>query len=487
MLLTDYNIASWVLSKTLSLTYFIAFLSLLPQLLGLYGQNGILSIDHLLNLLDREMKLERFYHVPSLFWFFSSDFSLKAVCFIGMTASSLAFLGFSQTFMFVICFLCYLSFVSCGQLFLSFQWDSLLLEFGFFGLFFAPLQWEWIPLGAHLLHPIIYSLVLFLLFKLMFLSGVVKLANKDTCWKDLTGLQYHFWTQPLPSPLAFFVHKLPLPVQRFNTFMMFFIELVVPFFIFIPGPQQIIAVGFLILLQVLIILTGNYGFFNFLTIGLCLGVLPDSIWGFKINWIEATTIPTPVAVLALLITVPASLFWIYKSIAEKNKALDFMLPYMRLLYPFRIVNPYGLFAVMTRTRPELVLEGSEDGIHWYEYEFKCKPTSLKRMPAIVAPHQPRLDWQMWFAALESFNENLWLQNLITRIFQQSPDVLMLFAKDPFKGQSPKALRIQRYEYTFASFQELRKDGLWWKRELKGPYSPVFQREEFTEQSPSSNE
>ncbi len=153
---------------------------------------------------------------------------------------------------------------------------------------------------------------------------------------------------------------------------------------------------------------------------------------------------------------------------------------MRLLYPFRISNPYGLFAVMTRTRPELVLEGSNDGTHWEEYEFKYKPTSVKRMPPIVAPHQPRLDWQMWFAALEGFYDNLWLQNVITRIFQDSPDVLMLFARDPFKGKAPQSLRLVKYEYTFASWSEFRSDGLWWKREFKGPYSPIFHKDEFGE-------
>ncbi|MEK2644812.1 lipase maturation factor family protein [Bdellovibrio sp. BCCA] len=482
MLLVDYNISSWMFSKTLSLCYFVAFLSLMPQLLGLFGRQGILSIDHLLNLLDNEMKAERFYHVPSVFWLFSSDFALKAVCFIGMMASSLSFLGFSQSFMLLICFVCYLSFVSCGQLFLSYQWDSLLLEFGFLGLFFAPYQWEWIPFGAHVLHPILYGLTLFLLFKLMFLSGVVKLTNKDTSWKDLTAMTYHYWTQPLPTPLAFFANKLPLHFQRFSTLVLFFIEIVTPFFIFIPGPQQVLAVFFLILLQVLIVLTGNYGFFNLLTLGLCLGVLPDSAWGFKINWIETTTVPTYIAAIPAILLIPSSLFWIYKSLFEKSKAVDFMLPYMRFFYPFRISNPYGLFAVMTKNRPELVLEGSNDGHHWEEYEFNYKPVSLKKMPPIVAPHQPRLDWQMWFAALEGFNENLWLQNLITRIFQESPDVLMLFAKDPFKGKAPKALRIQRYEYKFASFKELREEGLWWKRDFVGSYGPVFQREEFTEEA-----
>ncbi|WP_373999255.1 lipase maturation factor family protein [Bdellovibrio bacteriovorus] len=484
MLLTDYNISSWIFSKTLSLCYFIAFLSLLPQLLGLYGRQGILSIDHLLNLLDKEMRAERFYHVPSVFWLASSDLALKAVCFIGMTAASLAFLGFSQSIMFLICFVCYLSFVSAGQLFLSYQWDSLLLEFGFLGLFFAPFAWEWLPLGAHILHPIVYFMVLFLLFKLMFLSGVVKLANKDPYWKDLSALSFHFWTQPLPTPLAYFVHKLPSGVLRFCTMAMFFIELVTPFFIFYPGPLQTAAVILLITLQILIILTGNYGFFNILTIGLCLGVLPDSTWGFKINWVENTPVSTVMALVPLILVVPSSLFWIAKSLAEKSKMWDFMLPYMRFFYPFRICNPYGLFAVMTRVRPELVLEGSNDGVHWETYEFKHKPTSLKKFPTIVAPHQPRLDWQMWFAALESFNENLWLQNLLTRIFEGSQDVLMLFEKDPFKGQPPKALRFLRYEYKFSSFAELRKDGVWWTRELIAPYGPVFQREEFTDDESS---
>lgn len=483
MVLTDFNTASWILSKALSLSYFIAFLSLMPQLLGLFGRQGILSIDHLLNLLDKEMKGERFYHVPSVFWFFSSDFSLKAVCFIGMTAASLAFLGFSQSYMLLLCFICYLSFVSCGQIFLGYQWDSLLLEFGFLGLFFAPWQWEWIPFGAHVLHPLIYGLTLFLLFKLMFLSGVVKLSNKDACWRNLTALTYHYWTQPLPTPVAFFVHKLPLSFQKASCLFMFFIELVTPFLIFVPGPAQTLAVGLLVLLQILILLSGNFGFFNLLTLGLCLGVLPDATWGFKINWIEHSSIPTFLAVLPALIAIPTSLFWIYKSLFEKSTKLDFLLPTMRFFYPFRISNPYGLFAVMTRTRPELILEGSNDGIHWETYEFHFKPSNVKRAPPIVAPHQPRLDWQMWFAALESFNENLWLQNLITRIFQESPDVLSLFAKDPFHGKAPKALRLQRYEYRFASLKELHKEGLWWKRDLIGPFGPVFQREELNPESP----
>lgn len=473
MLMQDYNISSWIISKTLALSYFVAFLSLLPQVLGLFGSRGILSIDHLLNLLDKELKIDRFYHIPSLFWFSSGDGTLRSFCLIGMTASSLAFLGFSQSFMFLICFLCYLSFVSCGQIFLSYQWDSLLLELGFIGLFFAPWKWEWIPFGAHSLHPLIWGLVVFLLFKLMFLSGVAKLTSKDTTWRDLTALQFHYWTQPLPTPVAYFAHRLPGWFQKLSVLLMFAIELACPFLLLVPGTIQTASVGALVLLQILIMLTGNYGFFNLLTLGLCLTVIPDATWGFKINWIDPTTPPSWVAVIPVLILAPASFFWIIKTLREKSPWLDFMLPYMRLFYPFRINNPYGLFAVMTKTRPEILIQGSNDGIHWEDFELPFKPGSLQKAPPLSAPHQPRLDWQLWFAALESFNENLWLQNLATRIFEKSPEVLAMFRRNPFKDAPPKWIRFEKYEYTFTPLQSLRNEGLWWQRRHIGSYGPIF--------------
>lgn len=478
MLLTpeDLSVSSWLLAKTLSLSYFVAFLSLLPQVLGLFGSQGILSIDHFLNILDKELKAERFLHLPSVFWFHSSDLTLKVVCFTGMTAASLAFLGFSQSLMFLICFLCYLSFVSCGQVFLSYQWDSLLLEFGFLGLFFAPYKWEWIPFGTHLLHPLIYFLCLFLLFKLMLLSGIAKIVSKDSTWRDLSALQYHYWTQPLPTPVAYFAAKLPAGLQKLSGLLMFGIELVLPFFIWYPSPVQKVAVGGLVLLQLLIALTGNYGFFNLITLGLSLAVLPDTQWGFKINWVDKETLPFYMGLIPLILVVPSSVFWIYKTCFEKSKALDFLLPWMRALYPFRISNPYGLFAVMTRQRPEIVMEGSEDGMAWKEYEFSHKVTSLEQKPSLVAPHQPRLDWQLWFAALETFNDNLWLQNLVTRIFHHSTDVLVLLKKNPFPQSPPKFIRFTKYEYRFSNWDTLRRQKQWWQRERVGPYSPVFERD-----------
>ncbi|MGE5086984.1 MAG: lipase maturation factor family protein [Bacillota bacterium] len=476
--MNSYYIASWVLGKFLAASYFIAFLSLATQVLGLYGKQGILSIDHLLNLLDKELGADRFLHFPSLFWFLSTDSTLNGVCLLGMTASSLAFLGFSQGWMFLLCWVLYLSFVSVGQIFLSFQWDSLLLELGFLGIFFAPLKIEWIPWVGYQIHPLILGLVWLLTFKLMFSSGVVKLTNKDASWKNLTALNYHFWTQPLPNPISYFFAKLPHSVLKACTAIMFFIELVVPFFIFVPGMTQMIAASLLIFLQILIIATGNFAFFNLITLGLCLSVVPDPFWLYNGSAILPTELSTSVACIVIVVILPAHIFWIYKTLFEKSQRGDFLLPYMRFIYPWRLSNPYGLFAVMTKSRPELILEGSMDGQTWQEYEFNFKPGNIHKAPPVIAPFQPRMDWQMWFASLEAFNENLWLQNLVTRLFQESKDVSELIAVDPFAGRAPQYLRLVKYDYTFSSFSDLRTKGQWWHRTFLGVYSPTFARDDF---------
>lgn len=476
--MNNYLIASWVISKTLALTYFIAFLSLSIQVLGLYGSRGVLSIDHLLNILDKELGVSRFRHFPSVFWFASGDFVLKAACMLGMLASTLALLGFSQTWMFLLCWLLYLSFSSCGQIFLSYQWDNLLLETGFIALFFAPFTLEWMPFHTYAIHPMILALIWLLLFKLMFSSGLVKLTNKDPDWKNLSALRFHYWSQPLPNAIAWFIDKAPLWFHKFSCALMFSVELAVPFLIMAPGKTAFVAALLLVALQILIILTGNFAFFNIITIGLALSLVADEFWMFTdTSWIQPVGVSTEIAVAVLVILAPGNLFWIFKTLFEKTKVLDFMLPWMRFLFPFRITNPYGLFAVMTKTRPEIVLEGSDDGNTWLEYEFKHKPTKLNRAPSFIAPFQPRLDWQMWFAALENFNDNMWLQNLVTRMFDEVPEMQDFFHHDPFQGHSPKFLRFVRYNYHFSSWEDLKTKGQWWTRDHFSVYSPIFARDE----------
>lgn len=336
-------------------------------------------------------------------------------------------------------------------------------------------------MGAYVLNPLILLCCWLLLFKLMFSSGIVKFTHKDPSWRNLTAMNFHYWTQPLPNPIAYFLHKGPKWFHQASQLLLFFVELIVPFFIFVPGQVQVMAAGFLILLQVLIFLTGNFAFFNIITVGLTFGIVPDEFWILPMkSYLISETFPLEFSFVVLLVLASANIFWLFKTTFEKNKALDFLMPIMRGIYPFRISNPYGLFAVMTKHRPEIILEGSNDGQHWLEYSFRYKPSKLTKNPPTVAPHQPRLDWQLWFASLESFSENLWLQNLIVRVFSESRDVQNLLGEDPFGGKSPKFLRLLKYEYTFSDFKTLRNKKQWWERRLIEYYSPIFERDDFIE-------
>lgn len=184
--------------------------------------------------------------------------------------------------------------------------------------------------------------------------------------------------------------------------------------------------------------------------------------------------------LGLIITVimlPLNFFWFALAFRENSRFLNPVIPIIRAIYNYRFNSSYGLFAVMTKDRPELILQGSDDTENWVEYEFKYKPSSVKKMPPIVAPYQPRLDWQMWFAALGTFNQNLWLQNLMARIFLNSEDVLRLLKNNPFP-HVPKYLRLVKYKYKFSSTKDLFEKGDWWQREYVGLYSPVFEKTDF---------
>lgn len=481
-----YSLSLWIFIKGLAGVYLIAFLSLLPQLLGLFGQNGILSIDNFLGVLEKQPGWQKFWQVPSLFWFNSSDRSLLVAVFLGLTSSSLALMGWAPAWMLLVSWLLYLSFVSTGQDFMGYQWDSLLLEIGFLALFLQPFEWTFQAWQIYEYHPLVKYIFWVLLFKLMLGSGLAKLLSRDLSWRNLEALQFHFWTQPLPNTISFFVAKLPKPLLKLSTLAVLTVELIVPFFIFMPLPWQLFALSQFLILQFLIFITGNYTFFNILSALLALTLVPDSLWQ-TLPALEAL-LPGAKPLLSdawifthglvAFVTIPLSLFWLSFSISEKWGWNRLFVPVARSLYYLRINNHYGLFAVMTRTRPELILEGSMDGETWKAYEFHYKASVPNRRPRHAAPHQPRLDWQMWFAALGHFYQNLWLQNMMVRIFWQSPEVLSLFKTNPFPEQAPEFLRLNKYHYRFSSWQEWRTSGQWWQREYIGPYSPVLSREEF---------
>jgi len=476
----DYIIARWLFLRVLGVIYLMAFLSLGSQVLGLYGKEGILPVEMFLNGVADQYGNQRFWLLPSVFWVHSGDLTLKWVCYGGAAVSGLLVLGVAPALSTFVLWGLYLSLLSVGRTFLSFQWDILLLEVGFLAIFLSPLQLK--PNAARIQNPprVIMWLLWLLLFKLMFSSGMVKLLSQDKAWWNLTALNIHYETQPIPNWISWFVHQLPGWFQKISTVIMFFIELMIPFLVFGPRRIRYFASLSIIFFMVLILVTGNYCFFNWLTIALCLLLFDDSFWPKKIrlklskardwspqfrspNWPRLVTLPVFVIVAFLtLATWPPRIgikvnwpSWVRKGVQTLN--------------PFHLVSNYGLFAVMTTKRPEIIVEGSNDGQNWLAYEFKYKPGDLRRRPPFVAPHQPRLDWQMWFAALGTVQRNPWFVNFCARLMQGSKDVLDLMEKNPFPDAPPRFIRATMHDYHFTNFDEKRGSGNWWKRDQARPY------------------
>ncbi len=405
--------------RMLGIVYFIAFTSFGIQAIGLVGSHGILAFREYLEAARQQLGSAAYWDVPTVLWLHPTDGALRIVWIAGAI--------------------------------LSFQWDILLSEAGFLALFADA-------------SPVRVFLFRWLIFRLMFFSGAVKLLSGDSTWRSLIALRYHYETQPLPTPPAWYMHQLPAAFQRASTLFVFAVELIVPFLFFAPRRIRHIAAYITIALQLLILTTGNYTFFNLLTIALAIFLFTGNTGPgghplaaglyHKIVSIALTTFIGIVSSLLFL-----ELFSI--PVPPTGAAI------LRVVSPLRIVNSYGLFAVMTTTRNEIVVEGSNDGDTWLAYEFPYKPGDPRRAPPVVAPHQPRLDWQMWFAALGTYQENRWFVNFMLRLLQGEPSVLRLLRYNPFPNAPPKYVRARLYQYRFTHFGER----AWWSREERGLYFP----------------
>jgi hypothetical protein len=493
----DYFLVRRVFLGLLGLIYGIAFISLWVQITGLAGKNGILPAANLMSQAQTVMTadgtgIDRYRLLPTLCWFGASDGFLEFQCACGVVLALLLIAGIAPRACLALLWLFYLSLATVCREFLAFQWDNLLLETGLLAIFFAPIQL--LPQASREKPPSRISLWLLrlLLFKLMFLSGVVKLASGDQTWQSLTALTRHYETQPLPTWIAWYVHHLPLWFQKTSCVLMFLVELVVPFLIFMPRRVRITGVSALAAFQVLILLTGNYTFFNWLTLALCLLLLDDFALGKLLPrklTVSYKNTGRPVSSVerrlrCVVITLVAVLF---VSVSTIQLLLPFrvlprwMAPVVevdRWLSPLRSINSYGLFAVMTTERLEISVEGSDDGREWKEYEFPYKPGAVNRRPAFVAPYQPRLDWQMWFAALGDYRQNPWFVNFCVRLLQGSPEVLGLMETNPFPQQAPRYIRARLYDYRFTTREERKRTGAWWKRTPQGEYLPPISLDMF---------
>ncbi len=495
-----FRLTRFVFLRALALVYVVAFLSLAVQVRGLVGESGLLPAGEFLAWAYRLRGGEAFFLVPTLGWLNAGDTALSLMCYGGALAAGLAALGLSQGPLFAACFVLYLSLVHLGQAFLSFQWDVLLTEAGFLALLVAP--WAHLrprsPAHEPPPAPVSIWLLRLLLFKLMWGSGVTKLAWGDPTWRHLTALDYHYWTQPIPNALSWYASHLPSWLQRVSCAFSLFVELVLPFLVFAPRRPRLIAFWGFVGLQLGIAVTGNYGFLNLLAMVLCIPLIDDHAFPRALvgrqqpaeTSHEGPSRPRRPLVTALAGTL--MLLQVEPLLASFNsRRLQQLEPRLlrslsALASPFLISNSYGLFRTMTTTRPEIQLEGRAKDDAWTSLAFRYKPGDPARAPRFFAPHMPRLDWQMWFAALRAerlaprsaaaaaaagswLQGEPWLGRLLLAVLRGDPDVLALLGPSPFDGSPPQEVRLVLWQYRFSDH------GLdWWQRKrvdvIAGPWS-----------------
>lgn len=507
-----YRIGRSFFLRGLGLIYLIAIVSWWMQAALLVGENGLQPAARLLDFVGKnlaEQGRSGFAALPNLFWITgASDFALHTACFAGCGFALLViagrFVGPALAGLWVV----YLSLVNTGGVFMSFQWDILLLETGFLALFLC--RWEaktsWIDPPP--LTPVNRVALVFawaLIAKLMFFSGWVKLAWASEAtpewWPEGTAMTFHYMTQPLPTWTAWWMHQLPAWFHKASLVPMYLVEMVLPFaVIFGRWGRLVAALGFSGLM-VLVLLTGNFTYFNWLTIVLCLPLVQDRLWP---AWLRSAlsfvplglTDPMPrrplvlrfvlagPALLALALVnvqiVLGDLHQAPKPVLKNDPTPAWLDRFTGALSPFHLASGYGLFRTMTTERPEIILEGSADGTNWLAYDFAWKVDEISDRPRFVAPHQPRVAWQFWFAALEgrfdyrSRNAG-WIESLVLKLLEGDRGVKRLLKYDPFPDSPPRLVRARLMRYEFTTPEERRDTGDWWKRVVMGEYLPEVSR------------
>jgi hypothetical protein len=487
----------WIFLRCLGVIYFSAFYSLLFQIKGMIGPNGILpAAGYLPDVANYYPGVQRFWFAPTLLWFGAGNHTLMLITWVGLIASVPVTLNLWPRLSLAICLVCFLSFVAAAQDFSSFQSDGMLLEAGFISLFFSPpglrpglgdtyspsrlslvlLRWEW--------------------FRIYFESGIVKLTSGDYSWRHLTAMDDYYQNGPLPTWIGWYVQQLPHWFHAATAFMTLAAELGLVWMLFLPRRLRIICFLIVTPFQIGIILTANYTFLNYLVLvlgflllddGFVRSVLPQS-WknsGRAVSRKSSDIQVSPsrsAAWLRLLWRGVAAIYlaWVFYA----TTALLFgMVPYApplplapaRALDPFRIANQYGLFANMTHERYEIEFQGSTDGQNWTPYLFRYKPQDVHKAPGIYAPYQPRFEWDLWFASLGNWRNYPWVVQTEARLLTNEPDVLALFAGNPFSSAPPQKVRAVIWQYWFTDRATKRKDGTWWRRELMGVYAPMVER------------
>jgi hypothetical protein len=487
----------WLFLRALGGIYFSAFFSLVFQIRGLIGPDGILPANEYLRAVVHSLGYGRgLWFAPTLLWLSSGPHMLTALCWVGMIASLLLIVNAWPRGMLAICFVCFLSFVSTAQDFSNYQSDGMLLEAGFIALFYAPRGFR--P-GSGLMSPPSRA-SLFLLqwewFRIYFESGVAKIIGGDPEWRHFTAMDEYYQNGPLPTWIGWYVQHLPHWFHAASVFATLALELVLVWMLFLPRRWRIVCFLIVTPWELGIILTANYTFLNYLVLSLGFLLLDDRflerflpqrwekylpldstpeqsqaqssgsfIHFFK--WVQLSL--TGIFLTWIFYATTAQLIWMFSPVPLPMSPVA-------ALEPLRIANRYGLFGIMTRGRYEIEFQGSQDGQNWIAYPFRYKPQDPAKPPGIYAPYQPRFDWNLWFASLGSWQDYPIVPRTEVRLLSNDKDVLALFADNPFPKEPPREIRAVLWQYWFTSMSEKRSTGLWWRRQYLGLYAPALTRE-----------
>ncbi|MBV9090607.1 MAG: lipase maturation factor family protein [Mycobacteriaceae bacterium] len=462
----EYWFGRLVLERGVGAIYLIAFLMAARQFRPLIGEHGMLPVPEF--LAQRSVR-----RTPSIFQLHYSDRFFAAVSWFGAVLSAAIVAGAADLvplwvamLVWLLLWLLYLSIVNVGQTWYSFGWESLLLEAGFLAIFLG---------NARTAPPVLVIwLVRWLLFRVEFGAGLIKLRG-DPCWRDLTCLDYHHETQPMPGPLSWFFHHLPKPLHRVEVAGNHFAQLVVPFGLFAPQPVASAAAAIVVTTQLWLVLSGNFAWLNWLTIVLAFSAIDDSSAATLLPLGKPPAVPAPPSWFVVLVIACTALVAVLSYPPVRNLLSRHQ--HMNMSYnPYHLVNTYGAFGGISRIRQEVVIEGTDetritDQTLWREYEFKGKPGAVRRLSPQIAPYHLRLDWLMWFVAISSRYAQGWMGPFLLRLLQNDPATLRLLRHNPFPDCPPRYVRVQLYRYRFTTLGELLRDRVWWHRTLLGEYLP----------------
>lgn len=463
----SYWLTRLCFQRALAFIYFIAFLATARQFGALVGERGLLPLPFYL-------KHAPFWSGPSLFYLHSSDAFTAFVAWSGVALSVLALTGLSERFgiwlstaVWSVLWLFYLSFVNVGQVFYGFGWETMTLEAGFLAIFLGSSRTR--------APAVLIWLLRWVLFRLMFGAGLIKLRGDD-CWRDLTCMFHHYQTQPIPNPLSWYFHHLPPLAHKIETLCTHFVEIAVPWGYFAAGAAASAAGALTVLFQVLLILSGNLSWLNYLTITIAISCFDDKALGrFLPLRPPAATAPPITGARWWVLAVYTGLV----AVLSVAPVLNMISPRQMMnasFEPFHLVNTYGAFGSVTQRRTEVILEGTDHavpsaGAVWKEYGFKAKPGDVRRTLPVVAPYHLRLDWLMWFAAMSDWRHHPWILPLIGRLLQNDPATLRLIAENPFPDHPPRFIRATLYGYRFTTPGERKATGDLWVREALVRYFP----------------